>query len=715
MPQLKEEKAKKLLDQVETLERADYTAREFLLQKLMKFENYWEGNQFFYWSSLVNDWRSPSRGDFKDSTKYDEFLRNSRVINVYRAHGESIISALTSAVPSVRFKPDDADDPDDVDTARAYSVIAKLIQQYNRPKPMLKRALNILFNQTFVAAYTYSEQDADRFGESDYVVEEEEEREAMVCVTCGAKKEGETCEECGSMLDGKRGEVTETVERIEYNPKTGQIVKVYGPRNVKIPMYVRELRDSPYLMLELDEHYMKCNADYPGFNFQPMHDSSSKFESRYERETFEEPDEAQLCTKKICWLRPWAVPAELRKEFPQGAKITIINDELVAASSERIEDHWVIAENPMCTYLHGKAMGEDLTDMQDTKNDIYNFTLNALAHSTPQTFADSNVLDFDKYREEEIRQGMVYPVSAPGDGTPISQGFFTLKSGEVPTNIYQIDAKNDRDMEMVSGDVPAVSGTPQDEGSKTLGEYQESRSFALQRLSLAWDIIKNFFADVMKVSVRNFISNMGEHDEYNFVEQQGHQYVNLWINKVMLTGNVGNVDAEASEAFPTSTSQMKSNIISMMQYGGDLALQLFSSPNNLRKVFNILGFQDLETPQSTQADKQLEEIAFMERHQMPAPVDPLADDHMVHFDTLRQFMTGDKGMHVKDTNPVIYQSLQMHLQQHLMAAAMVQQWVAGAGGGPAEEEPSGEQGAQPGLTPEQTGQQAPNAPAEAMV
>ena len=37
-----------LMDQVDKLEQADYTAREFLLQKLMKFENYWEGNQFFY-------------------------------------------------------------------------------------------------------------------------------------------------------------------------------------------------------------------------------------------------------------------------------------------------------------------------------------------------------------------------------------------------------------------------------------------------------------------------------------------------------------------------------------------------------------------------------------------------------------------------------------------------------------------------------------------
>ena len=705
-----------LMDQVDKLEQADYTAREFLLQKLMKFENYWEGNQFFYWSSLVNDWRSPSRGDFGDPTQYDEFLRNSRVVNIYRSTGESIISALTSAVPSVKFKPDDADNPDDVDTARAYSTIAKLIQQFNRPKPLLKRALNVLFNQTFVAAYTYSEENAERFGESDFVVEEEEEREGMVCVTCGAKKEGEeTCPECGSMLEGKRGMVKETVERVEYNPKTGQIIEIYGPRNVKIPMYVRKLKDSPYLMLEIDEHYMKCNADYPGFNFEPMHESSSRRESRYERETFDEPDEAQLCTKKTCWLRPWAVPAELRKEFPQGAKIIIINDELVAATPELIEDHWIIAENPLTTYLHGKAMGEDITDMQDTKNDIYNYTLNALAHSTPQTFADESVLNFDKYRQEEIRQGMLYPVTAPGDGTPISQAFFSLKAGEVPPGIHHIDAKNDRDTEVVSGNFPSVAGAPQDEGSKTLGEYQESRSFALQRLSLSWDIIKNFFADIMKVSVRNFVVNMGEADEHNVVEQQGHQYVNLWISKVQLSGRVGNVDAEASESFPTSTTQMKGNIISLLQYGGDLALQLLSSPNNLRKVFNVLGFQDFETPQSTQADKQLEEIAFTERHQMPAPVDPLADDHMVHFDTLRQYMTSDKGMHIKDTNPVVYQSLQVHLQQHLMAASMVQQWAESIGGGPVEEKPSGEQGAQPGMTPEQTGQQAPNAPAEAIV
>ena len=675
MPQLSEEKKRLLLDRVMTLEEADKSSREHLLRMLMRNEHYWQGDQYLYFDILLNSWRSPAFSDFEEvggKDAYDEYIKNTRVVNIYKMHGESIIAALTSATPAVRFSPDDADNPHDINTARAHTNVAKLIQKDNKTKPILKRALYTLFNQHFVAAYTYNERDKKN-GTTQYKYMDSVEKDTMVCQACDAEKTDSKCE-CGSELDSIPGQAMVREEVTEERPKAKQVIKVYGPRNVKLPMWIRTVEESPYLILEYDEHYMKCNDEYPKFNFKPEFDS--EMTDRLSRETFEEPDTPSLVTKKYCWVRSWALPEGLKKEFPNGAKITIINDEFVAIVDERLEDHWVVAENPLATYLHAQPHGEGLIDMQDIKNDIKNFTLNCLEHSVVQTFADEAVINFPKYKQQHQKVGTLYPAKAPADGTGLDKGFFSMKAAEVPHNIHQIDASNSRDSQDISGDFPSIAGAPQESGSKTLGEYQESRAYALQRLSLLWDMLNLWWADVIDIAVRQFIEHLQPGEEYKMAERSGHQFINIWIRKTQMSGTVGSAEPESNEAFPSSQAQKKASLINFMQYGGEAAMALLSSANNVRKIFDILGFSDLEIPSSTQADKQLEEIALIERFQMPAPVDILADDHMTHADTLRQYMASDKGMDAKDTNPVVYQSLQQHLLQHIQGLIMMEQFMA---------------------------------------
>ena len=142
MPKYEDEIKQKVQERILDLERRDKPARDEQLYRLMKNEMFWQGHQYPYWSESSNRWIVPGRNDFstEDQDDYDEYLEFSRVVNSFKAHGESIIAALTAEAPSVRFFPEDADKSEDIETAEAFTTIAKLIQSHENPVMLLMKA-----------------------------------------------------------------------------------------------------------------------------------------------------------------------------------------------------------------------------------------------------------------------------------------------------------------------------------------------------------------------------------------------------------------------------------------------------------------------------------------------------------------------------------------------------------------------------------------------
>ena len=60
---------------------------------------------------------------------------------------------MSPALPTVPFVPDDAEDPDDLSTAKAYTKIGMLIQKHNYAELLFMKALYILYNQGVVFGY----------------------------------------------------------------------------------------------------------------------------------------------------------------------------------------------------------------------------------------------------------------------------------------------------------------------------------------------------------------------------------------------------------------------------------------------------------------------------------------------------------------------------------------------------------------------------------
>jgi len=177
-----------LKDIVDTYDKEEKPIRERHIRELKRADDFWHGLQYAIWDDAIGDFRTPNH--FLETGTEEEINPNifNKIKNIYKAHGESVISALTSGLPYVRYYPQNAENSDDVKTARAYSKIEELVQRQNQAYLLFVHALYILFNQPFVAAYNYSHQDK-KYGQIQMPVEGSQEmvENTHFCPECGTE------------------------------------------------------------------------------------------------------------------------------------------------------------------------------------------------------------------------------------------------------------------------------------------------------------------------------------------------------------------------------------------------------------------------------------------------------------------------------------------------------------------------------------------------
>ena len=146
-----------LRDELKTIlkhiQTRDQGVRDRHLRTLKLLDLYWKNIQNVFWDERARDWRNINDQDVQ--ADLDVYYAD-KVINIYRAHGESIIAALSQDLPSTIFVPDDGENVNDCRTAEAWSQISALIARQQKSILILIRALYLMYNQGTIAAYVYS-------------------------------------------------------------------------------------------------------------------------------------------------------------------------------------------------------------------------------------------------------------------------------------------------------------------------------------------------------------------------------------------------------------------------------------------------------------------------------------------------------------------------------------------------------------------------------
>jgi hypothetical protein len=780
------EKIKGLVSSIiREIDKQERPTREIQIKVWKYLDLLWTGVCNFYWNSTSNQWKPITYDDVRhlsETSDIDPTLLN-KTINMLRPYGESIIGALTVALPQNKYFPADADQVDDINTAKAYRIIEqKIVIDNNMKTKIVQMILNLLIGG-FFGVYNYSHSD-EKYGTVAQPLNKTQKFRItnVTCPECGfealadktpieddssgveqglsetinepvrdeeAGEEGPTpeliqeasnpddigedenepelpneqespleppenpvpCPNCGALTPPEQTQALSSEPVDAGNliiPKSRQVIEVFGPLQVKIPTHASKKEDVIFCILEDEIHESVMRCLYPKYRdkIQPGSHTDLAYD-RWARSQYENMGELNqyYVTRRRMWLRPTAyemlgdeeTPELLKAQFPEGLLAVFSSDTLLYIESAEMDDCWTFSLNPIYRRLYGDPLLKAAIPLQETANDLFQLEVETVKYAIPQSFADPEAFDFEQYSKSKNQPGLIYPMKSIG-GQPIANSITSTITANLPKEVEVLEEKIEKYFQFVLGVFPSVFGG-EAAGSRTLGEYEQSRGQALQRLAInPQHVIHAAYAELMAKSIKAYCDDLLE-DEV-FVTAKGNSFVNTWIKKADLQGRIGEVRPEQSEQFPSSWGQKKATFLELLQMNNQMITATLFHPENIQLVNEILGIDELYIPGDDQRNKQLNEIKALiaTPPNMPptdpngqAPVDPQTgqpaqptssvpiepiDDDNIHHQVLAAFICSEVGQTLKEENPQAYMNCLLHdmeHQQRMQQVAMQQQ------------------------------------------
>lgn len=723
----------------------DRMTREMNLRRYRRLKLYWSNFSQIYWSEKARDYRVYTR-DTQSSDAYQGYY--DRPVNVFRAFLETIIAALSIQIPAISAAPDDADNPLDISTAKASKKIAEQIYKHNDVVLLWLHMLYIYCTEGMIACYTYSDED-EKYGTYSVNKYEDEEIQAYVCPQCGAKlpdemideydpgseivnnEESENnnetkndilCPECEAKLNPDMQKSPLKIPRLvgtTQKPKSRTCLEMYGGLYIKVSNTAKCIKDTGYLIWLYETHYSNAMEEYPNLKEHLPEGGWTNIgaDDPYEQQARLNP---QYCgdfplenvTIKNCWLRPASFNIlvddeykKLKRKFPQGAKLVMVNDIPVEYASECLDDHWTLTKNPLSDFITFDPLGELLTNIQDITNDIISLTLQTMEHGIAQTWADPAVVNFPALRQMEAQPGTVVPTKPVAGSKNISDAFYQSNLASLSPEVMAFYKIIQELGQFVSGALPSIFGGSQNSGSsRTAAEYAMSKGMALQRQNTPWRMFTIFWKDIFAKAIPMYMKNLKEDERIVEKDERGN-YINVFIRKAELDGKIGQIELEPDEKLPVTDEQKADIIMSLFQINNEELTSALLDPDNLPYIANVVKIPEFKLPGQDDREKQYEEILELVnsvpippdqealqqgleaakngqivdtsqyQEQPSVPIDPDVDNHQIEASICKSWLVSAAGRLCKKENPEGYKNVLLHMKAHMQ---IVNQQMAAA-------------------------------------
>lgn len=505
-------------------------------------------------------------------------------------------------------------------------------------------------------------------------------------------------------------------------PKARVCIAAYGGLNIKIPNYCKNQKQLPYLIFSEEIDYSMAIEEYASDDNKL---SSKEFKAKLKKggnfggsdanyaqwarlsPEYQGEYPTNVVTIHKAYIRPGKFNIlededsvkKLRKQFPNGVCMTLVNDEFACAENAQLDDYWTLTENPLADFLHFQPVGEGLVSIQDITNDLISLVLQTIEHGIGQTFADTAVLNFKSYAQTETTPGGIFPAT-PKTGKGLSDSFHEISTATLSPEVIPFSNNVQSLGQFVSGALPSLFGGSL-AGSDTASEYSMSRSQAQQRLQNTWKLFTIWWKNINSKAIPLYIKNVQE-DERDVVRDNAGNFINILIRKAELEGKIGKVELEAHEAIPLTWMQRKDVIEKMLLSPNPEVMKIIGAPENLPLLHESLGLVDFYVPGEDDVIKQWDEIKLLlESAPLQEPPNPMAiqsamimgqppppptnlpsvdidvvyDKHDIHFEVVRGWAVSEAGRQAKTDNADGYQNVLLHGQAHFqqMQQAIAQQ------------------------------------------
>ncbi len=773
-------------------------ARRNEIRRIRQARLFWQGLQYAWWNPADMNWHMPYENRSNDDRELEDMPRYQFVTNFYQGFGLSFIAVLSQDVPSVQFYPQSAQSLQDIGAARAASDVADLIERNNEVEQLLTTIGYFLWTDGKLGAYVRYVADGQRFGFHEEqllaALEIPLGEDKYVCPKCGketpaplgpvgatlgspgedggeasaggaipAPTQDLECPDCGAEMTEKHLRKAErvTVPRVigtRRVPNGQEVISIAGGLELNTPVWANEMHEFPYLQWQAEVHRAKLKAAYPlaanKIEAAPSQGPDDVY-ARVSRISVEQglpsihPGDAlmNLITFDRTWLRPWAfysiedeaVRNKLLLMFPDGCYCAFAGDVYCESRSESMDDHWRVLHALPGDGQNRPSVGDSLVQVQERYNVLSNMQAETYEYGIPPIYADPQVLDFDALANQTAEPAAHFPARAR-PGQPLAAGFFQPAPAQVPPDLV----RHQQDLigpvaQFLTGMFPAIFGGNM-EDVKTASGYAMARDQAMGRLGMVWRRTKQFYADVLLLSVDCFRKNRPEGAEIPLLGPDGVLDARM-IRTADLKGNIC-VHPEADETFPRLKSQQRAVLQQLFSLNDPLIQEALAEPANIGYIKNVLGLTELVIPGEDSRNKQLREIQQLlasapivismhpsgaahvapgfspasgdanvsnesdaanasnavpedaalkggptqnaeSSHQpqvlvLPSvPVDQLLDDHAVEFEECKRWANSEAGQAAKMTNPAGFANVRAHTEAHLRAMSI----AANAGAG----------------------------------
>jgi hypothetical protein len=437
------------------------------------------------------------------------------------------------------------------------------------------------------------------------------------------------CSGCGAELTEENLRKAErvTVPRVVGTrrvPNGQEVISIAGGLELNTPVWANEMHEYPYLQWQAEVHRAKLKAAYPlaanKIESAPSQGSEDVY-ARVSRLSVEQglpsihPGDAlmNLITFDRTWLRPWAFYAledeavrnELLAMFPDGCYVGFAGDVYCESRSESMDDHWRVLHALPGDGQNRPSVGDSLVQVQERYNVLSNMQAETYEYGIPPIYADPQVLDFDALANQVAEPAAHFPARAR-PGQPLAAGFFQPAPAQVPPDMI----RHQQDLigpvaQFLTGLFPAIFGGNM-EDVKTASGYALARDQAMGRLGLVWRRTKQFYADVLLLSVDCFRKNRPEDAEIPLLGPDGVLDARS-IRAADLKGNIC-VHPEADETFPRLKSQQRGVLQQLFGINDPVIQRALTEPANLGYIKNVLGLTEMVIPGEDSRNKQLREI-----------------------------------------------------------------------------------------------------------
>jgi hypothetical protein len=645
----------------------DRYSRRLEVQECRRARFFWRGLQHLTWDWKAEGWNvvggtpnaglSAARGSKDSAVLY--------VTNIYQAFGLGIQAVLNQSLPSVRFEPQDSNDPADIDTAKAANRMRSIIEHENDGVKMMTEMAYYSWTDGRVAAWTRME------------------------------------------TDKRTGKLRETIS-------------MYGAMEVKVPITSSCVDDMPYLQFSDEYHESMVKSEVKAMNW-PDPDYFKKIKGGAQgngQDTYERTARisvkqgvsllsqsgdtlSHLVTKQQTWMRKESYVAiddkaqreEIETKFPDGCWLVLANGEYIGAKNACLDDCWSILLALPGDGQFRNALGSSFLPVQERFNDVINIAQDVFEKGIPASWASSTAVDSDGVFRQTSKPAARYPiVKDPGEA--IADNFFFEPPAQFHPQMLEYANELSGELgQMLTGYFAALAGGDT-KGNDTASGISIQRNQALGRIGPIWHRIKCFWAQIMEQAVR--LSAQRDEDASITVPSDDGDTEKTSVRIEELQGKVF-CFPDTDEAYPVSYSDQKSTMMQLVtaseQNPGIAAI--LQEPQNLRLIKRLIGLEELEIPGDESGTKQLNEINLLLKAvpipipppppqvgpmgvpipvppQPPQlgpsiPVDPIFDRHPIEFEAGMEWINSPTGQKATVSNPNGFANVRLHLLQHKQA------------------------------------------------